>query len=31
MLSHPLANFEIQIIIKANLKLFVFIQEITYL
>ena len=31
MLSHHLTNFEIQKIIKMNLSLMVFIQEIIYL
>ena len=31
MLPHPLANFEIQNIIKINLNLGLFIEEIIYL
>ena len=30
MLPHPLTNFEIQKIIKMNLDLMVFIQEVIY-
>ena len=30
-MPHPLTNFEMQRIIKMNLKLMVFIQEIIYL